>query len=385
MRSFIGWGLFAFLISIAPVGANEGSALPGAPSACDRPIDLRAPGQPLEGLVPISQGFDDTNLCGFYAFSAFLDAFRVSRRGESGANLKRSSAVAIGVDNAIRKNFPFWFPLQNSTDPLALRTGRWGSTFCALARAVQEVGYCADAGLPTQTVEETAKFADITTFIYGQLLELAETKIADRPKKLAAILPEIHGKYLGWYATQRTRNGEAPSVMAQDVMRAVIEKDVERPYETIRRIFLSSCSHPMNRKNDLRFSSCEGEFYVGLDATGIPTREQDPLRSERASLRVHELLSRPHAMPVPFAYCSQVLFRGKNYEGATPVGKCGLHWSLIAGRKKIDGECHLLVRNSWNPEDESDYAKDWIVDGGDLWVREKELTRSMLVTQWLED
>ncbi len=385
MRSFIGWGLFAFFISIVPGGANEGRTSPEVTSACDSLVDLRAAGQPLEGLVPISQGYEDTNLCGFFTFSAYLDAYRVSRRGERGADLARSSAVAIGVDNAIRKNFPFWFPVQNSTDPLALRVGRWGSTFCSLARAVQEVGYCADAGLPTQTLDETAKFADITTLLYGHLLELAETRAAVRPKKLAAIMPVIYGKYLGWNATVRNRNGEIPPAMGQDAMRAVIEKHVERPYESIRKIFLSKCSQPMNRNNDLRFRSCEGELYVGLDVTGIPTRDQDPLRSERASVRVQELLSRPNAMPVPFAYCSQVLIQGKRYDGAAPIGKCGIHWSLIAGRKKIGGECHLLVRNSWNPEDEADYSKDWIIDGGDIWVREKELTRSMLVVQWLEE
>lgn len=385
MRSFIGWGLFAFFISIAPGGADEGGLLSAGNSACDRPVDLRAAGQPLEGLVPISQGYEDTNLCGFFTFSAYLDAYRVSRRGERGVDLARSSSVAIGVDNAIRKGFPFWFPVQNSTDPLALRAGRWGSTFCSLARAVQEIGYCADAGLPTQTLDETAKFADITTLLYGQLLDLAETRSAAREAKLTKIMPEIYGSYLGWNATVRTRSGEMPVAMRQDAMRAVIEKNVERPYETIRTIFLSKCSHPMNRKNDLRFRSCEGELYVGLDVTGIPTRDQDPLRSERASVRVHELLSRPNAMPVPFAYCSQVLVQGKKYDGAAPVGNCGIHWSLIAGRKKIGGECHLLVRNSWNPEDESEYSKDWTVDGGDIWVREQELTRSMLVAQWLED
>jgi hypothetical protein len=348
------------------------------PSVCDTPIDLRNPGESMEGLPPTTQGYGPTNLCGFFTFSNYLDSYRISRNSERGATQIRSSPVAIGVENAIRRNIPFWFPIQNSTDPLDNRFGRWGSTFCALAKSVKDIGYCADDSLPTRTTDETAKFSDVATFFYHDLVKISDTPAPFRRKSIAAKIGPLYAKYLEWAGERKSIN------FNQGQMLAIITANVAHPYESIRAIFFPKCAEATHRHQDLKFSACKGELFVGLDLLGIPTRDQDPLRTERAQKRVVELLSRPHALPVPFAYCSGVLKEGKRYEGMSAASeKCGIHWSLIAGRRRIGPDCFLLVHNSWKPD--ATYSKDWMVDGTDIWVREKELSRAMLMVQWLEE
>jgi hypothetical protein len=341
------------------------------------PIDLRARGGSLEGLHNVAQGYHATNLCGFFTFSQYLDAWRISRRGEAGRTMTRASAVAIGVDHAIRRDIPFWVPVQNSTDPLAMRVGRWGSTFCALAAAVRDEGYCVDPRIPTRYPEETGRFADVATSIYGSLLDVAYTPASRRGPVLEDALEASYSLYSRWGKRQG-----APLATRGEVQ-SWITAEPTRPYRVIRKMLFPSCAEPDSRRFDFEFASCRSELYLGLDALGIPLPDHDPLRGERASRRLHALLEKPSAAPVPFAYCSRVLRAGKGYKGASPVaGDCGLHWSLIAGRKTIDGESWLLVRNTFRPA--ATYSKDWIVEGGDIWVREKELLRAMLLIQWLE-
>lgn len=348
------------------------------PSACDAPVDLRQPGESMNGLEMTTQGYESNNLCGFFAFSTYLDATRISRGGERGATIVRSSPISIGVDNAIRSRIPFWFPLQNSTDPLALRGGRWGATFCALAESVKKVGYCADESLPIRTADETAKFSDVTTYIYELLLSIAEVPAFLRKQAIDQRLGPMYSKYVEWASDRRT------ATLNQVQFRTLIEKTPTVPYETIRSIFFPRCQQASTRRRDFIYGACKSDVFVGLDITGIPTRTRDPLRTDRALRRVIELLERPHPLPVPFAYCSSVLKAGKRYQGASPaLDGCAIHWSLVVGRRKIGNDCYLLVHNSWEPK--ATYSKDWMVDGEDVWVREQELTRSMLMIQWLED
>lgn len=363
--------IIALLISVSAFADAE-------PSACDTSVDLREEGQSLSGLENIAQGYNKNFLCGFFTFSQYLDAWRVAHGRDRGEDMARSSAIVIGVDHAIHKDLPYWFPYQFSSDPLSLRLGRWGTTFCSLAEAVRDEGYCADPDLPTRMQEPPAKFADATKAVYEGLSAIAAASPRNRKTSIDKNFPAIYATYLEW-GEDRGRQ-----VLSQEQVLAWIMKDPTKPYRTIREMFFPSCAKSTSRRNDFSFKSCGGEFYVGLDSTGIPSPNQDPLRTDRAARRIRELLEKPNATPVPFAYCSSVLSRGKGYDGAFPVGhKCGLHWSLIAGRKKIGGECYLLVRNSWT--NNSHYSKDWIVEGGDLWVREKELTRAMILVQWLKD
>ena len=73
-------------------------------------------------------------------------------------------------------------------------------------------------------------------------------------------------------------------------------------------------------------------------------------------------------LPVGFSYCSRVL-QDKSYRGfpqATPQGDCGMHASVIIGRKRdAKGSCQYLIRNSWGV---NTVKYDWKTDQGDIWV-----------------
>ncbi len=344
-------------------------------SDCDTPIDLRVADAPLAELDNIAQGYSKSNLCGFVTFSQYLDSYRVSRLGVRGGNLVRSSGVSIGVENALRVGHPYWFPLQNSTDPLAMRVGRWGSTFCSLAASVKKMGYCTDSLLPTKNADETAKFADLTTYIYGRLLVIAGARNKNEKSVLTQEIDGVYGhidgiypRYIQWVIE---RGGVA---LSRAEVQATIEENPEFPYRVIEKLFFKNCDQQSNREKNFYYQTCEGEIFGGSDSN-----------SEKFKKKVNELLSEKRALPIPMAYCSSVLVVGKSFKRKNPVGTaCGLHWSLIAGRKKINGECHILVRNSWKYTHVK-YSPDWVVEGGDVWVREEELSRAVMLLQWLKN
>jgi len=224
---------------------------------------------------------------------------------------------------------------------------------------VKEIGYCADASLPTLTIDETAKFSDVTTYIYGKLQGIAETPVWSRDEAISREIAGIYSKYFAWGIERKLK------LLDLESLRSIVEKNPQKPYVIIREVFFPNCVLARNRSSDLAFESCESDLYAD-------------------SNRIHELLDTKNPLPIPFAYCSKVLIKGKEFNDTFPVGKnCGIHWSLIAGRKKIAGECFLLVRNSWRPGVK--YSTDWIVENGDIWVREKELLHSMLLVQWLKE
>lgn len=82
------------------------------------------------------------------------------------------------------------------------------------------------------------------------------------------------------------------------------------------------------------------------------------------------------------AFCGNILKEGRAYPGYSILSEaCSAHWVLVMGRKKIDGKCHFLIRNSAKPV--YPYSKDWILDGRDVWVDAEVLNRAIYALQWL--
>lgn len=109
--------------------------------------------------------------------------------------------------------------------------------------------------------------------------------------------------------------------------------------------------------------------------------------------KLHELLERPNAQPVGIGYCAYVLMNGKDYVGYKPgflgftsvsdLANCGLHESVVIGRKKVGDKCFFKIRNSWGKYFYS--HKDWInEDDGNVWVEENALTNNMGSISYLE-
>jgi len=72
-------------------------------------------------------------------------------------------------------------------------------------------------------------------------------------------------------------------------------------------------------------------------------------------------------------------YRGRDAKGnmiKTGKESCDIHWVLIIGQSEINGQCRLLVRNSWGTND-SGYSTDWLPRAnGNLWIDEETLSQN---------
>lgn len=97
---------------------------------------------------------------------------------------------------------------------------------------------------------------------------------------------------------------------------------------------------------------------------------------------VHALLALENAQPVAVKICSGFFNEGHTYRGKDAQGNmvmtgkesCDIHWVLIIGQTEMNGQCRLLVRNSWGTDD-TGYSTDWLPrENGNLWIDEETLT-----------
>jgi hypothetical protein len=107
---------------------------------------------------------------------------------------------------------------------------------------------------------------------------------------------------------------------------------------------------------------CEKKTSIYLNSKKIPNFKTVYLRGpsfDRVKKDFQEGLDRKKAQPIAISYCSKML-KDKNYEGTVvhhdksfggqkvPKSKdCGPHASVIIGKKKIEGKCNYLIRNTW--------------------------------------
>lgn len=128
---------------------------------------------------------------------------------------------------------------------------------------------------------------------------------------------------------------------------------------------------------------CQGERRI---------RHGGQSKSREYKNRIHQLLTKRNAQPVGVGYCSGFLSEGKNYRGynsgflgftSLSVKDCGLHESVVIGRKMIRGKCHFKIRNSWGKY--AVYHPDWQNNyDGNVWVDEETLTANMGSISYLE-
>ncbi len=312
-------------------------------------IDLRNPGESLESVPPTSQGFGRTNLCGFYSASTLIDAWR-----GVGASSK-TSPIVLGVEHALRRNMPIWFPIQHTTDPLSNAGGRAGSIVCDVIQGARFVGGCTDPDLKSDDFKTSAEWADKTVAIY----EILQKFGAKSAKRRRILLDSVTEQVMGVYLTMEPRSGVLS--FSRSELKNLIERNARKPYSTIRALFYSGCNQSENR----------------IDLSELPVCKTGT-RIERVDLE----LERPAALPVSFAYCARIHKDGPEILKGLMPKHCGMHWSVVIGRRKIGNQCYYLVRNSYHPERELHPA--FIRDGMDFWIDRETLRRASYVFQWLE-
>lgn len=347
-----------------------------APLECDKSIDLRETGGAMEKMPIVSQGYSITNLCGFFTGSAMIDSFRktaVSR------DAKFISPIALAVELAIDADMPIWFPIQNTTDPLTNVPGRWGQMVCPVLKFARKNGACVDPALKANDIEASARLADKTTTIYAVLFEWGMLKKKKRDESLTATAEKVNRLF-----SEMEPKPEKPLEIVE--LARWMSENEEKPYNVIHKLFFQGCDRPENRILLNNLPDCQSAYYGSLDFFGIHVGKSDPLRTRGAIAKINELLDRPNPKPVSMAFCGSFLREGHAYPGRSILSEaCSAHWVLVIGRKKINGRCHVLLRNSAKPV--AVYSHDWIrdpIENRDVWVDEEALNRAIYALQWME-
>jgi hypothetical protein len=129
--------------------------------------------------------------------------------------------------------------------------------------------------------------------------------------------------------------------------------------------FMLSLCPASERRKPLVSVSCQDVSSLGFYKNG----------SEPKLKFTNQLLTQlsTSKLPVGISYCSEVLLKGKSYSGVkshqlqTFDKSCGHHASVVIGSRQKNGQCELLVRNSWGTGCGS-YHKDFECENGNIWI-----------------
>lgn len=193
------------------------------------------------------------------------------------------------------------------------------------------------------------------------------------------------------YRKQTQKNAELMMCHLQDVLPEVIQNKSMDDLLTItrattKREYMQRLTELMCQDNITKISpapKCLGDRRV---------RHGGQQKSLEYKMQIHHLLDKESPQPIGVGYCGKLLNEGKDYQGFKPgfagftsinVKDCGLHESVVIGRKIIDGKCHFKIRNSWGKF--VDYHPDWRNNyDGNVWVDEDTLTSNMGSISYLE-
>jgi hypothetical protein len=354
-------------------------ALAASADECGPAVDLRSPGQSIGDRPVISQGYGDTNTCGFFNSAWLIDAYRkkygigVDAKGElRGLTQPIGTAVALALERAV----PGWIPLQITTDPLSNVPGRSGSLACDVIHYAREFGVCTDDSAWTRDLATSGHLSDKVAKIYARLASFARKSARQRRSELATIAAETRANFATLEPIPPV--DELPS---PEAIRELVAREESRPYAVIAELFFKRCREQHLALENL--PKCKTRFFIGLDLFGV--KKSIPRRVAKIRRHFEDALDAPSPLPVLFDYCSDLLWSGKKAVAESPLNpNCGHHWSLVIGKRKdAAGRCQYLVRNSYLPD--HPYSKDWDQDGYDVWIGAEELARSIYAVSWLDE
>ncbi len=326
--------------------------------SCDKPVDLRK--STAKELPSGEQG--DTYTCGYFAASTLLDSFRLRTLGK--LDSKPIDPLALAVDLAVAKNRPRWLPFQLTSDPFSEVNGKRGSYFCDIIQHARENGVC-DHNDARSLDRDWMHFRSNQNLVLYRLLgPFADLEEEEQKSGLKVLTAEV----------RKVINNEPGIPPNDDALGAILWESRNYPYRTIRSLLYSQCKNNRAGKVLEELPSCYTEWF--LKPIG---------KAGNISDSIHNGLDDPKSLPIPVLHCYQVLREGRSYNGSNPASEsCILHYTSVMGRRKKNGVCQYLIRNSYDPTDEYAVSKDWERDQSDLWVDEKHFTRSAYALHWLD-
>ena len=360
-----------------PLAVSIALSVAGNPGSygCDREIDLRAPGMAMHAIPFLEQG--DTNLCAPYTAAEMIDAWRSLRAGRDLKPAERTSPMALGVEFAARNDFPYSFPIQNSTDPLARETGRWGGIVCAFVNSAREIGTCSDRVLREtegHSLEAITKSEALFHALKDYLAldpksrEEKTPRFAERIRTILVALPPALDK--AFVPTDEQIAQELTFFTGDD------------PYVPMSRLLFAECRK--YRSSLAELPRCRTKIDAGLDGFGwrfapVPFRQAETFET------VKGLLARANPTPVAVTYCHRVVRQGHAYRPTSILSpECGSHWSLVIGERRKEGRCQFLVRDTDGGKPDR-VSTDWEIDRGDVWIDAETLMRATYGIEWLDD
>jgi len=357
------------LISILSLSMSQSLA-----KSCST-IDLDKNNGAMAKVKPLDQGY--TNTCYAHAGTVMLDAWLHSHGGDKS---KQTSSVASAVFS------------QGSVMSAGL-----GNISCSAIDAIYDHGRCEKTGFDDKVWNE---FAD------GMGESGLWTSRSQRSVKLMDLLGEIYVK------PPRRRGGK------NFVRRGYYSKKRKWKKENAQRANLIYCNldaiglstfNSMNVKDienalNANFKSSYLKRMVGAlcgekltELKGKQPQCKKMMRYQHAENKtpkkfknkIHEILENPNnPQPIGVGYCAKVLQKPAGFRGfkkgilgfvslstVLDADVCGLHESVVIGRKEINGKCHLKIRNSWGADA---VYRNWPSDNnGNVWVDEDDFTHNM--------
>ncbi|MBS1961323.1 MAG: hypothetical protein JST04_03830 [Bdellovibrionales bacterium] len=342
--------------------------------SCEKELDLRRPGMAMESMPFLEQG--DTNLCAPYTASELIDAWRTVRAKRSLAPRERTSPMALGVEFAAKNDFPYSFPLQNSTDPMAREAGRWGGIVCVYVNSAREIGSCSDDALKEfqgKSPEAIAK----TDALFHALKDYLALSPRDREEKR----PRFAERILTILASlpPPLEKGDLPTL--EQITEELTFFTGDDPYVPMSRLLLAGCRKHRTPLPEL--PKCRTKIDSGLDGFGWGFRHV-PFREAETFKKLKELLARENPTPVAITYCHRVVRKGFDYRPTSLLSpECHSHWSLVIGSRQRSGRCQFLIRDTDGGKTDR-ISPDWETDRGDVWLDAETLMSSTYVLEWLE-
>jgi hypothetical protein len=320
----------------------------------------------MVNVPPLNQNY--TNTCYAHAGSVMLDAWLHSHGGDKS---KLTSSLSAAVFNKA-----------------SMMSAGLGNISCAAIDAIEDYGRCEKTGFDDK-VWNDFKFFNATddekrAVDFMKLLEAVYVKPPRRasPKssrtwrrKRREWRKENEKRSEVFYcAMDKLSLGTFDSVNIDDIEYAMNSVSKKTFYK---RMVQALCGDKIEDISD-KMPSCESDMRIRFAEKKTPKKFKN---------KIHELLESENPQPVGVGYCSGVLFKGKNFRGfkegilgfvsleSISGSSCGLHESVVIGRKVINGKCHLKIRNSWG----ADYSyTHWDSDNnGNVWVEEDAFTQNM--------